>query len=450
MNATASASPAPRDLSELVTAVFERWRREAVEFLVLRNYENLPKDSTNDIDVLVSPRQLAAAERTLVEAARQTGYVLHNRAEFSPVSLFFHHPATQQQIQFDLFHSLKWRAFTLLTPEAVLKERVDRGLFAIPHPKHEAVISLLTRQIYRGYVRDKYKPTILAGVKENQAEVKAVLAEMFGENVAGNLTRGILEERWNVVELQTGAMRLQLVWRRLTRQPLTTAGSLLRDAGRLAGRLWHPPGIMIVLLGADGSGKSTVGTRFVEAMLGSFKPEKSFRGHWKPALVRRRGAGEAADVTDPHRRAPRGRLGSMLVLGCHWLEYLVGGCVRFLPVLFRNGLVLMDRYHYDFAVDPRRYRLQVSPTTVTWLFRLLPSPDLVFVLDAPAEVLRARKQEVTPEETRRQREAFRALATRLPNARLVDCSQPVEAVVRVLTGHALAYLAERQARRGSP
>ena len=73
---------------------------------------------------------------------------------------------------------------------------------------------------------------------------------------------------------------------------------------------------------------------------------------------------------------------------------------------FRGGLVLIDRYYYDFLIDQRRYRLQVPQ----WLVRLglafLKKPDLVLLLDAPADVLQSRKQEVALTETRRQRDVL--------------------------------------------
>jgi thymidylate kinase len=329
----------------------------------------------------------------------------------------------------------------------VLERRQARGLFSIPHPTHEAVLNLITRLIYHGGVREKYKSGILENVKQDSAGTAAVLADTFGRRVAQALVQGILAGNWKGVEQQAGAMRRQIIWRQITRQPLGALGSWLHDLGRFARRLWHPPGMLVVLLGADGSGKSSAGAQLVEALRGTFHPEKMLHGHWKPALIRRRGRNAPAIVTDPHGRLPRGKPASLLVLACHWLEFFVGGAVQFVPVLFRNGLVLMDRYHYDFAVDPRRYRLQVSARTVRALFRWLPEPDLVFVLDAPPEVLRARKQEVPVEETRRQREAYRKLAESLPNARIVDCARPLDAVVGDMTGHVLRCLRDRQARR---
>ncbi len=446
MSPTPPETSPPRDLSELVVAVFERWRRDGIEFLVLRNYEGLPRETTNDIDVLVLPGRLATAERALREAAAQAGYVLHNRAEFSPVSLFFHHPATRQQIQFDLFHGLNWRGFALLPPRAVLERRIDRGLFAIPHPAHEAVINLLTRQIYHGYVKEKYKPAILAGFQQDTAEAVRLLADMFGDGTARALSDDILAGRWADVERRTGTMRRQLVWRRLTRHPFATLGSLLSDLRRFAGRLWRPPGITVILLGADGCGKSTVAGRLTAGLTNTFKPDKSLMGHWKPRVFSR-GRDTGVPVTDPHGRPPRGRVASLVMLGAHWLEFLAGAGVRFFPVLFRNGLVLMDRYHYDFIVDPRRYRLQVSGGLVRALFRLMPSPDRVFLLDAPTAVLRSRKQEVPEAETRRQQDAFRAVVAGLRQAKVVDCSRPPEAVAGEIEDDILRYLAARQLER---
>ena len=78
--------------------------------------------------------------------------------------------------------------------------------------------------------------------------------------------------------------------------------------------------------------------------------------------------------------------------------------------------------------------------------KLVPQPDLWMLLDAPAEVLQARKQEVPFEETARQREAYLALARDL-NAVVVDASQPLEQVVGQVCRTVLDFMAERTRRR---
>jgi thymidylate kinase len=113
------------------------------------------------------------------------------------------------------------------------------------------------------------------------------------------------------------------------------------------------------------------------------------------------------------------------------------------PVLFKNGLVLIDRYYYDYFVDPRRYRLQLSQKLVGVVYKFVPKPDLIFFFDAPAEVLQSRKKEVTFEECARQRAAYLALAKTLPQAVVVDACKPADEVAQDVLQAALNHLGKR-------
>ncbi len=61
--------------------------------------------------------------------------------------------------------------------------------------------------------------------------------------------------------------------------------------------------------------------------------------------------------------------------------------------------MVFDRYLIDTVIDPKRYRYQGPSWVLRTVWRVVPKPDLVILLDAPAEVLHARKQEVPIEET---------------------------------------------------
>ena len=50
-------------------------------------------------------------------------------------------------------------------------------------------------------------------------------------------------------------------------------------------------------------------------------------------------------------------------------------------------------------------------------------------------------------ETERQREAYRQLVARLPNARVINCAQPLDQVVAEIARHTLSFMHERQRRR---
>jgi thymidylate kinase len=62
----------------------------------------------------------------------------------------------------------------------------------------------------------------------------------------------------------------------------------------------------------------------------------------------------------------------------------------------RGRLVLFDRYVYDAAAPPRDGHLRLKRLYFGVLLRCVPAPDLVLLLDAPGEVLFARKGEMTP------------------------------------------------------
>jgi thymidylate kinase len=80
-------------------------------------------------------------------------------------------------------------------------------------------------------------------------------------------------------------------------------------------------------------------------------------------------------------------------------------------------------------VDPLRYRYGGALRVARWIGSIVPRPDLVILLDAPADLVHARKQEVPVQEIERQREAYLALVRALPHGRVVDVSQPLHRVI---------------------
>jgi thymidylate kinase len=81
------------------------------------------------------------------------------------------------------------------------------------------------------------------------------------------------------------------------------------------------------------------------------------------------------------------------------------------------------------------------------IWRLVPKPDLVILLDASPEVLQARKQDVPFAETARQRAAYVALVGTMRNGHVVDAARPLRQVVEEVNDIILQHLASRIARR---
>jgi hypothetical protein len=99
-----------------------------------------------------------------------------------------------------------------------------------------------------------------------------------------------------------------------------------------------------------------------------------------------------------------------------WIDAVLGWLPRIALPRRRTTLVVLERGYADTTVDPRRYRLS-TPAWVAHAFaRLLPQPDLTLVLDAPADVIRARKPELSPAEVERQLAVWRTRGHRTIDA----------------------------------
>ena len=121
------------------------------------------------------------------------------------------------------------------------------------------------------------------------------------------------QEKWADIEAATGALRRALILRQLTRHPWRTMKSLLLDADRLAGAFLRPPGVTVVLCGADGSGKSTAAAAVVEGLQRHLQSAKVHHFHWKPPLFSAGRRAARGPATDPHGK-PRSQSGRFTLL----------------------------------------------------------------------------------------------------------------------------------------
>jgi hypothetical protein len=202
---------------------------------------------------------------------------------------------------------------------------------------------------------------------------------------------------------------LAAAWRRERR------GDVRRRAAANAVRLWSGKvlrlsrrrGVRVALVAPDGAGKSTL-SRGLETAF--YFPVRSIHmGLYQTPRPRGR------------RHVPG--IGLAAQLSAQW-----AGWVRGVYHQRRGRLVLYDRYVYD-ALVPTRFHYSRRGRARRWLLaHACPAPELVVFLDAPGEVLHARKGEKTVELLESQRRAYRTVLARLPRAAIVDASRDAEHV----------------------
>jgi energy-coupling factor transporter ATP-binding protein EcfA2 len=315
------------------------------------------------------------------------------------------------------------------------------------HPSPSLRAAYLTaKRLRKGIMEVEEWEGIIRLAEQDPEGYTRILQEIVGPQSSPPLAEAVLTGRQPGPKIASDVRRERFSQR--FGSPGRAVAAVASGGRRWLHRLVLPTGCFIVVVGPDGTGKSTLAQALPGLLEGTVKRWLTF--HWRPGLLPRPGSligREGSDTQRPHGRSPYGPILSSALLGYYWLDSFLGGWLRIPPFRARTGMVIAERGWWDAAVDPRRYRLTSPPRLVRALGFLLVRPDLVLLLRAPPQAILERKSELSTEELERQASAWNSvLPADVPVVGL-DASRPAAEVAREAREQVLQMLERRAISR---
>lgn len=429
----------------LLEKVFKVINESELDYCVQNKYEMMPEEIPSDIDMMYRNASERDLDRVVLDIAKQTGLLITQKIvqDYGEYTYILSYPSPSEyfQLQLDFYRVIsKGNIHNVLLAEHLLSnKRMYKNMF-IPGRYEELRYIIVRRALKNDFSVEHLKKIISLYTEDDLS----LLSEDFGYKTSGIILEmiktgkeSIFDDNYNAIIESVKAMSKRNF--HLIDRIKRNAFIILNYPSK---RIVHKCGLSIAFLSPDGAGKSTVINGINETCSGSFYGVENY--YFRPHLFKNLGhynklnpSEEATSNNNPHDVVLNGKCKSILRFFFYNLDFILGTFLKVDIDKMKKKLVVFDRYYYDYFVDMKRYRYSIS-SKWAWNFRyIIPKPDLIFVLDAPSDVIYGRKQELTILEIERQRTEFKKLKDKYSDVVVIDTSVNKEKVISEVTEHIL-------------
>lgn len=436
-------SPSPN--IQFIETFFYKLQEKQIEYCIIRNADEVQHGDAHDVDLTVDERRISETHEVLSAVAKEQGWAPHliNGRQQDKVNIkcynFFQINDDEKKIYIvhvDIFPVFSWKGYEILSNSILLNNINKETIYHKLASETEAVCNLFVRLLYNGKIKDKYKPDVLKIFQNNEDSVMNIMRQFLSQELAEWIYNRTLEENWGLIEKKRNSI-IRCI-KKICKK------NFYMYFLYLASKAFHRTGAVIVFQGTDGSGKTTI-INNIEAILGNtFSNNTLNYYHWRPGFIKPEkklnADGTVVDASQPHAKAPYGKLFSLIKLLFYTCDYFLGYWFKIYWQSAQGHLVVFDRYYYDFYMDKSRYRLNTSNLFIKLLQIFIPKPDITFLLTGDAVTIHARKKELPLSEVKRQIDLLKRHRKKYSNSVEINTSDPIPHVCHTVCRNILEWL----------
>ena len=224
-------SDKPQPLDVFLQAVFSRLSACGAQYAILRNYRDLPGYVRHDIDMAVAPESLSRVVEAIRRAILEVGWGLTGVRTGACTTVSVEDGVGGRKLHFDLSTGPRWYCFEFVVWRQILTNSVLFKEFRVADAAGEAVVCMMLRLLYGGYVKEEYRDRIrrAASDKEIHAQMRSLLLPWLGDAATMRILGWAACGDWEALEGHVGWIRARTIWGNLVR-PSLMVRHVLHDA----------------------------------------------------------------------------------------------------------------------------------------------------------------------------------------------------------------------------
>jgi len=340
----------------------------------------------------------------------------------------------------------QYRGITYADNATLLNDTMQCNTINVAHSGYESAISFVGKMIIgKG---KEISPEKLSRIqhlaREDEQRFVSVLTSSFDKETINELLKAIqagdwesaIGMRWRLIGKsikQTGVLNILMSF---CKSILESAKGKIQRRGTMS----VGGGLFLILLGPDGSGKTTLAKELDKRLKPLFSSTEYYHGRFhlfpqlgsvkrllKPFSKKEQSTKEATIVkTDMTKRDKLSTFRASANIIYYGLEYTFARIPIWLK-FSKNTLIVSDRYFYDYLLHPEYTN---APKWLILLFiKLVPKPDLILLIKCDPNVIFERKKELPLEEIARQQKLLETFGALLGTSSMISTNQALDKTV---------------------